>query len=608
MKRPFKTYDFQEEGIERAVTALQTVTLEGVNGVAFNPHAFLLHDEMGLGKTIQAFEILLRLNLNGPVLIVVPSSCIHIWTQNEHYSSRFDVRTFVRESVSTKTLLNMTARTIVVTSYDTLRNAYKYYISAKIDHGGLSNEELVRYCLVNGKNFLDRTRLLHDPDTIRRELLEISRQIKQKPGKSHLACPAFMKQVWSLAIFDEVHKTRSPESSTTKAIGFISAHYRLALSGTPIMNDADELLCIWKYAMSMFDLNWTEIVRDPSSEYCRTIIDAISLGRKKADIAELAGVLPKRNRELESLVFAWTDAYQKQAYIDVKTESIEYLKRVEQLKRERLEDATAFNKRRMSMQQCFMGKMQTLRQICLHPRLPDCMKDGSACGANELHWHPANHHSFPPWTRRRVVTLLKCLYRYRLHRNCIYGIIARFVAADSLLIQPSPKMIYVAEELQRMPQTDKMLVFSTFKVFLVKIMQPWLDQIGVSSLVFSGGSASAQRRALEEFRNDPTIRVLLLVKMAGSEGLNMQFDASTCIIMDPHFNLALDEQAAQRIDRIGQTKEVVVRKLYMKGSIDEAMRIMQDEKQADIEAWTTSTGARSLQGHGLFLSKRDTVE
>ncbi len=101
---------------------------------------------------------------------------------------------------------------------------------------------------------------------------------------------------------------------------------------------------------------------------------------------------------------------------------------------------------------------------------------------------------------------------------------------------------------------------------------------------------------------------MLIVKSAGSEGLNMQFDANTCIVLEPHFNAAMDEQAAQRIDRIGQEKEVIVRKLYMEGSIDEAMRLMQHDKQNTINAWHGGDGIRSMAVHGLFLSKRDTVQ
>ena len=115
MKR-VKLYNFQSEGIDIAVDKLINGEIEEKK-----THAFLLCDEMGLGKTIQAFGIRKRLNLSGPTLVVAPSSCQHIWTSKE-YEDDVDVRIF---SNSPSTILNMTANTLVVTSYDTLRNAYK---------------------------------------------------------------------------------------------------------------------------------------------------------------------------------------------------------------------------------------------------------------------------------------------------------------------------------------------------------------------------------------------------------------------------------------------------------------------------------------------------
>ncbi len=188
-----------------------------------------------------------------------------------------------------------------------------------------------------------------------------------------------------------------------------------------------------------------------------------------------------------------------------------------------------------------------------------------------------------------------------------FKLIESFIRSDARLIQPSLKMLYVYNIYKNLGKTDKMIIFSTFKVFLEKIMLPWLDQLDIDALLFCGGSRVAQQKILSEFAKSPSIKILLIVKAAGSEGLNMQFDANVCIIMDPHFNMALDEQAAQRIDRIGQEKEVIVRKLYMEGSIDEAMRIMQHEKQAGINAWNGGEGVRSIESHGMFLSTRDTV-
>ncbi len=594
-------HEFQKEGVDKAVNALVGASIETHDGIFRKPKCFLLFDEMGLGKTLQSFEILKRLDTNGPTLVVVPSSCVEIWSDNKHYSHLFDIRIFLKDGVSTKTVMNMTNRTIVITSYDTLRNAYKYYIAETVDRGGLSNDELIRYCLIHNRS-IERAKFLQGDD-LRRELLNVAARITKKNTKTHLVCSAFMKQHWSLLIMDEVHKIRNVNSSATKAIGFVDAEYRLALSGTPIMNNGSELLCIWKFALGLYDLNWTTIEKSPDSVYCKTIIETISLGRKKKDVDELVGILPVRRKEHEEVIIKWLDEDQRQVYIAMKNDSIDMYNMLTKQIGESTQD---FNKRRMSTQQSFMGKMQKLRQICLHKDLPNYMEQGGSSSRRSF-WNPAVHSSFPKWTKDRILIYLMILRRMGRIYSMRFKMIEAFVKMDSYMIQPSQKMIHVYDMYKGLGKGDKMIIFSTFKVFLERIMLPWLDQIDIEALLFCGASRVAQQKILAEFAKTESIKILLIVKAAGSEGLNMQFDANVCIIMDPHFNMALDEQAAQRIDRIGQEKEVIVRKLYMEGSIDEAMRIMQHEKQEGINAWNGGEGKRSIESQGMFLSTRDTV-
>lgn len=598
-------FDFQKEGVDIVTNALTHAVIPDSKNNMFQPKAFLLYDEMGLGKTIQSYKIIKKMSFTGlPVLIVAPSACIDIWSQNEYYKDDFDIRLFLKNGANSKTMQNLKENTIIITSYETLNNMFKYYIADKIDQGALSNEELVKYCQINDKN-IDRLNCLSGSD-YRRELFEISRKIERKPGKSHLVCSSFMKQKWGVYLLDEIHKIRNPSSDITKAVAFVDAVYRLGLSGTPIVNGGADLLSIWKYGLNLFNLDWDTIKHKPESKYCKQIIDTISLGRKKEDLPELLAILPKRNRKDEHVIISWDDQVQKEVYITTKNASLLYYKEYTSIIKEPGESNIDFNRRRRSMQQSFMGKMQSLRQICLHKDLPLYMKGKKDEKKTKSEWNPAVHNSFSNWTKRCIFTLLCCLCHFKIPSARIKDMIKEFVLKDSQTIQPSPKMVKVYDQLG----TDgKMIVFSTFKVFLKQIMQPWLTQIGLDSLLFCGGSRLDQQKALKEFSRDPNVRILLIVKSAGSEGLNIQFDANKCVIMDPHFNLAMDEQAAQRIDRIGQTKdEVIIRKLYMEGSIDEALKLMQTEKQNEIEAWNSGNGTRSLQIQGLFLEKRDRVK
>ena len=154
----------------------------------------------------------------------------------------------------------------------------------------------------------------------------------------------------------------------------------------------------------------------------------------------------------------------------------------------------------------------------------------------------------------------------------------------------------------------KLICASTYKSFLTNVMSPWLSERNVNHVIFCGNGKKKQQQALHAFETDPAIKVMLIVKQAGALGLNLQCNASVMVLMDPHYNESLDEQVVQRIDRIGQTDDVVIRKLFMKGSIDEAILQMQQQKQLNVNAWLNRNDELStMQIMSLFLKERDTV-
>jgi len=583
MKRDFDLYNYQKDGIVRIVEQLKV------------EKGFLLCDEMGLGKTIQALETAKLLELKLPILIIAPSSCLHVWSDGDikKYSELGSVHTYIGPN------RRYVKSNVSITSYDTLLNAYKTYINVRLDTGQLSNDELVRFCQVNSVKIDHLQHLSSDTNIYRRELLSLSRKVDSSSGfKKNQICQSdlsFMQQKWGLLIMDEVHKIKNPKSNRCAAIGFVNAEYRLGLTGTPIMNHAEDLFSIWKFGLALFNLNYEKIKREPNSDYCKALIERIMLRRVKSEIEELKTILPKRVKTEEDQVLPWYDgSEQKQLYIQCKQESLEMYLSLQNLKRVSGESTFEFNGRKKSLNMSFIGKMQTLRQICL----------GILPHLQPIKWSPSIHSMFHPWIQKRVKTILLCCIRQG-GGDIRFNIIREFVALEQKLIQPSPKMLYVYNLLK---QYQKIVVFSTFKTFLKDIMQPWLRQIGILSALFCGGSRSSQENALKTFEKEEDVRILLIVKTAGAEGLNLQKMANICVIMDPHFNLALDEQAAQRIDRIGQEKEVIVRKLYMEGSVDEAIKKMQDVKQIDIDAWNRKDDVKTIRTHGLYLQKYDTVK
>jgi len=84
------------------------------------------------------------------------------------------------------------------------------------------------------------------------------------------------------------------------------------------------------------------------------------------------------------------------------------------------------------------------------------------------------------------------------------------------------------------------------------------------------GSLAQKKRAeiLEEFKTDPTIHVFLISLKAGGVGLNLVV-ANHAFLVDPWWNPAVEEQAVERVHRIGQKKPVQVVRFICKETVEE---------------------------------------
>ena len=84
--------------------------------------------------------------------------------------------------------------------------------------------------------------------------------------------------------------------------------------------------------------------------------------------------------------------------------------------------------------------------------------------------------------------------------------------------------------------------------------------------------------ALERFRDEPGVTVILVSIMAGGLGLNLT-TGSMVYVMEPQFNPAAEAQAIDRVHRLGQTREVTATRFIMEGSFEEKMLELQRKKQ-----------------------------
>ena len=77
----------------------------------------------------------------------------------------------------------------------------------------------------------------------------------------------------------------------------------------------------------------------------------------------------------------------------------------------------------------------------------------------------------------------------------------------------------------------------------------------------------------------PRVRVLLISLKAGGVGLNLTA-ARRVFLLDPWFNPAAEDQAMERVHRLGQAHPVIVTRFIVRGSVEEKMLALQERKRA----------------------------
>jgi len=172
---------------------------------------------------------------------------------------------------------------------------------------------------------------------------------------------------------------------------------------------------------------------------------------------------------------------------------------------------------------------------------------------------------------RSKIQVLEALLRLR-QAACHPGLI------DKARTQfPSAKTDVLFPELQEILESGhKVLVFSQF-TSLLSIIRERLDADGVIYEYLDGRTRDRAQR-VERFQTDPACKLFLISLKAGGVGLNLTA-AEYVFLLDPWWNPAVEAQAIDRTHRIGQTKPVFAYRLIARGTVEEKVLKLQEEKR-----------------------------
>ena len=189
----------------------------------------------------------------------------------------------------------------------------------------------------------------------------------------------------------------------------------------------------------------------------------------------------------------------------------------------------------------------------------------------------------------------------RLKQVCNHP--AQMLADGSALAGRSGKLERVEEILEEvLAEGDRALLFTQFAAFGALLRTHLRDRFGRDVLYLHGGTRKAERDAMvARFQADDGPPLLILSLKAGGTGLNLTA-ANHVIHVDRWWNPAVEDQATDRAYRIGQRRNVQVRKLVCAGTLEERIAALLESKRALAErvvgtgeTWLTELSTAELR-------------
>ncbi|MEA9445465.1 DEAD/DEAH box helicase [Candidatus Fukatsuia symbiotica] len=156
---------------------------------------------------------------------------------------------------------------------------------------------------------------------------------------------------------------------------------------------------------------------------------------------------------------------------------------------------------------------------------------------------------------------------------------SQWLGDEAYLENNSGKFVRLRELAQDIAaRQEKVLVFTQFKEMTAPLAAFLQDIFGCAGLQLHGGIAVKTRKALvDKFQQETGPPFFVLSIKAGGTGLNLTA-ASHVIHFDRWWNPAVENQATDRAYRIGQKKNVLVHKFICRGTIEERIDTMIENK------------------------------
>ncbi len=320
---------------------------------------------------------------------------------------------------------------------------------------------------------------------------------------------------FALAVFDEIQNLKNRETLSYRSACLLKARMRIGLTGTPIENSLLDL-------KSLFDLVLPGYLGSDEEFSARYLANG-----------DVSPPLPPGN-ELRKLISPFILRRLKSSVLDELPEKIEDLRTCE-----------------LSVSQV------TLYREALSTRGAELL-DQLRSGRRQL---PYIH----------IFALLNLLKRICDHPALALNRIEEYERYESGKWELFQELL-----LESLDSGQKVVVFSQY-LGMVSMMERLLSDLGVGFVTLTGASVD-RGEIVRRFNEESVCRVFLGSLKAGGAGIDL-VGGSVVIHYDRWWNAAREDQATDRVHRIGQKRAVQVFKLLTTGTLEEKISAIIERKR-----------------------------
>ncbi|MEH2204312.1 MAG: DEAD/DEAH box helicase [Nostoc sp.] len=354
---------------------------------------------------------------------------------------------------------------------------------------------------------------------------------------------------WQIIVLDEAQNVKNPEAKQSKAVRELEATFRIALTGTPVENRLQELWSILDFLNPGYLGN--------KQFFQRRFAMPIEKYGDTASLTQLRSLVqPFILRRLKSdrdIIQDLPDKQEMTVFCGLTGEQAALYQQIVEQSLVEIESAEGLQRRGM-----ILALLIKLKQICNHP--------------------------------------------------------AQYLKQATLEPHNSAKLLRLEEMLEEvLAEGDRALIFTQFAEW-GKLLKPYLEKKLGQEIFFLYGSTSKKQREemIDRFQHDPQGPPIMILSLkAGGVGLNLT-RANHVFHFDRWWNPAVENQATDRVFRIGQTRNVQVHKFVCTGTLEEKIHDMIESKKQLAEQvvgageeWLTEMDTDQLRN--LLLLDRSAV-